>query len=278
MQPTKLPSQHKIIVERFVAACQTDARIVGAFLGGSYASGTADAHSDLDLYLITTDEAYAAFIAEKAVFIQQMGAPLFLEDWGTPHCYFFIFADGTEGELWIGQASRFQQIHSGAYTVLVDKQGILAGVDFPSHTADPIEQVETLRQLIMNFWHELGHFNKALARGQLWFAYGSLEIMRHICVNLARLRHNFADANAGDEPYFKLEQAMPVAQIAALQATFCPLEAAAIHQAGLVLCQFYRDAATTLAETHGLVYPAVLESVMMAQLATSDQAHLPAGI
>ena len=49
--------------------------------------------------------------------------------------------------------------------------------------------------MIMNFWHEVGHFNKALARNEVWFAYGSLETMRHICVSLTRLRHNFTDTS-----------------------------------------------------------------------------------
>ena len=264
-QQTKLLANHKTIVERFVAACQADARILAAFLGGSYASGAADAYSDLDLYLITTDETYAEFITKREVFVRGLGDPLFLEDFGNPHCYFFILADGTEGELWMGRQSHFKHIHGGAHTVLLDKQGILTSVDFSLHEADPTEQTEKLRQLIMNFWHEVGHFHKALARNQVWFAYGSLETMRHICVNLARLRHNFADEGVGEEPFFKVEGAMPVEQLAPLQATFCPLEIEAIRQAGAVLLQFYREVATALAERHGLVYPTALERVMLAQ-------------
>lgn len=263
MQPTKLSVNHQTVVDHFLAACQADARIVTAFLGGSYASGAADAYSDLDLYLITTDEAYEEFLAERDAFVRQLSEPLFLEDWGNPYCYFFVLADGTEGELWIGQQSHFQHIHGGAHTVLLDKQGILTGVTFPLHEADPAEQTEQLRQLIMNFWHEIGHFNKALARNQVWFAYGSLETMRHICVNLARLRHNFADEGVGEEPFFKIEGAMPVEQLAPLQATFCPLELEAIRQAGAVLVQFYREAATALAASHGLSYPATLDRVML---------------
>lgn len=263
MQPTKLPSNHKIILDRFVAACQADARIVAAFLGGSYASGAADDYSDLDLYLITTDEAYEEFLTEREVFVRGLGEPLFLEDFGKAYCYFFILTDGTEGEVGVGHASHFTHIHGGAHTVLVDKQALLTHVTFPMHEADPTEQTEHLRQLIMNFWHEMGHFNQAVARNQRWFAYGSLETMRHICVNLARLRYNFADADVGEEPYFKVEQAMPVEQLAPLQATFCSLELEAIRQAGVVLLQFYREVATSLAEAHGLVYPTVLEKLMM---------------
>jgi hypothetical protein len=264
--PTTLSSTHQTIVDRFVAACKADTRIVAAFLGGSYATGAADTHSDLDIYLITTDGAYAEFLAERESFVRKLGEPLFLEDWGTAHCYFFILADGAEGELWMGQESHFHHIHGGPYTVLLDKTGILTGVTFPKHGAAVTEQLETLRQLIMNFWHELSHFAKALAREQLWFAYGSLEVMRHICVNLARLRHNFADSGVGDEPYFKIEQAMPVEQLAPLQETFCPLDLAALRQAGQVIVQFYREVTSALAQSHGIPYPVALEHVMLARL------------
>jgi lincosamide nucleotidyltransferase len=265
MQRTNFPSNHQIVIDRFLAVCQADDRIVAAFLGGSYASGTADAHSDLDLYLITTDEAYESFLTERQPFVGRLGEPLFLEDFGKAYYYFMIFADGTEVELGVGHASDFQHIHGGAHTVLLDKQGLLTDATFPLHEADPTEQRENLRQLIMNFWHEVGHFHKALARNQLWFAYGSLETMRHICVNLARLRYNFADEGVGEEPFFKVEAAMPVEQLAPLQATFCPLEIEAIRQAGAILLQFYREVATTLAERHGLVYPAELARVMRVQ-------------
>ena len=263
---SSLPLNYQTVTDRFIAACNADDRIAAAFLGGSYASGKADAHSDLDLYIITTDEAYEAFVGDKEMFVHQLGEPLFLENWGAAHGYLFILADGVEGELWIGKASRFQHIHGGAYQVLVDKQGILDNAAFPLHKADPTEQLAKLRQLIMDFWHELGHFNKALARGQLWFAIGSLEELRNICVNLARLRHNLADPDVGDEPYWKIELAMPVEQLAPLQATFCPLELKAIRRAGQTLLDFYREVATILANTHGIPYPTELDRVIAARL------------
>ena len=95
---TTLLPHHQKIVDRFVAVCLADSRILAAFLGGSYAAGTADAYSDLDLFLLTTDEAYEAFLDDKNTFIQQLGEPLFLEDWGAAHYNTFVLADGTEGE------------------------------------------------------------------------------------------------------------------------------------------------------------------------------------
>lgn len=80
LQEIQLPNNHQGVTNRFVAACQADERVVAAFLGGSYAKDTADAYSDLDLYLITSDEAFEDFLAGRKVFIRLLGEPLFLED------------------------------------------------------------------------------------------------------------------------------------------------------------------------------------------------------
>src|SRR5579883_3048545 len=67
------PNPRQTVINRFVAACQSDERVVAAFLGGSYARDTADTYSDLDLYLITTDESYDDFFADREAFIRQLG-------------------------------------------------------------------------------------------------------------------------------------------------------------------------------------------------------------
>lgn len=261
-QEVPLPFNHRAVLDRFVSACQADARIIAAFLGGSFVSGTADIYSDLDLYLITTDGGYEDFLAERHAFIQVLGEPLFLEQFGVIHGLFFIFSDETEGELWIGRESDFLNLHEGPYRVLVDKQDILANVIFPAQPADFIEQTERLRRLISGFWHEMSHFVKAMGRQQLWFAYGQLEALRHMCVNLARLQYNFADAWVGDEPYFKIEHVFPVEQLASLRTTYCPMAYHKMLQAGLVIFRFYQDIAPSLAKTHGIIYQPILERMM----------------
>ena len=90
-----------------------------------------------------------------------------------------------------------------------------------------------------------------MGRRQLWFAYGQIEAMRQICVVLARLRYNFSDAYVGGgEPYFKIEQALPVEELSPLQATFCAVEYDAMLQAAHVLCRFYQEVAPSLAKAH----------------------------
>jgi len=260
------PQHHREFLDRFVEACRADERAVAAFLGGSYGRGAADAYSDLDLYLVTSDGTHDDFFAGREAFVRRLGEVVFLETFGSAVTLFFIFADGTEGELRIGRESLLHQLHSGPYTVLLDRNGILAGAVFTEPGSDPAEQRETLRRQVVWFWHELSHFITAMGRGQYWWAYGQIEALRLVCVNLARLRHNFNDPDVGTEPFFKVERALPEEQLAPLLATICPMEPDAMLPAALVIVRFYQELAPPLARAHGIAYPAGLERVMLDRL------------
>jgi len=256
---------HQEFINRFVVACQTDERVVAATICGSHVKGTADAYSDLDLGLVTTDEAFADFDARREDFIRLLGEPVFLEDFNEPNLIFFILSDGIEGHISYGCESQLNDIAAEPYTVLLDKKNILAGVVLTdtSHHRTQAEQRETLRCLIYWFWHDLSHFMAALGRGQLWWAYGQLHELRRYCLNLARLRHNFS---IRAEDYEKVELYLPIEWLSPLQTTFCPLESDAILQSALVIIRFYREYAHFLAQTHDMTYPADLDRVMSERL------------
>ena len=262
----QLPEHYQIILDRLVAICQTDERVVAAFLGGSFARGAGDAYSDLDLNLIMADAAYDDFFAGRAAFIEHLGPPIFLEDAeiGGADFVFFTFADGTECELGLGRESHFLHMHAGPYQVLLDPQGILAGVAFPWPSVAADEQLETLRRLIAWFWHDLSHhFITPLARGQLWSAYGGLEDLRRAGVNLARLDERFS---AEAEGYEKVEQVLPAERLTPLQETCCPLERERMLQAARVIVNYYEQLALPLAHAHELPYPTDLARIMRARL------------
>jgi lincosamide nucleotidyltransferase len=262
-----MPTHHQTVVARFVAACQADERVIAAFLGGSYAAGTADAYSDLDLYVITSDHTYEGFLAERRAFIEQLGEPYFLEDFAGhgAEFAFFMLSDGAEGELGLGRESHFTHLHGGPHWVLLDKRGILAGVAFPPHTVEQSLQDETLRRLISWFWHDLRHHVLTpLARGQLWSAYGGLEDLRRTCVDLARLSANFSAEAQG---YEKVEQAVPVERLAPLAATVSPVEREAMLRAARALVKVYEELAPPLAQAHGIAYPTGLARMLSDQLA-----------
>ena len=139
---SQLSPPHRLAIDRFVAACQADDRVVAAVLGGSYASGQADAFSDLDLAVITTDATFDDFFSAREGFMRVLGEPLFLESFDSPITLFAIFDDGTELELSIGRESQFDGILIGPYAVLVDKRGILSGAVFTGTRPTEAEQIE----------------------------------------------------------------------------------------------------------------------------------------
>jgi predicted nucleotidyltransferase len=257
------------VVSRFVDACSADDRVVAAFLRGSHARGEADEYSDLDLCVITRDEAFASVMAERTAFVRQLGEPVFMEDFGLDRIVFFILADGTECELVFGREGALKELEVGTFVTLVDKRGILDGAEFPLPHPDPDERREQLRQVLNWFWHDLSHFTAALGRGELWWARGQLEALRRYCVNLLRIEHG---VDAQEEAYEKLEEAVPVTELAALQPTFCPMERDAMLTAALDIVSFFREHAPRVAGAHGSEYPAELERLMCDRLDKLDLA------
>jgi predicted nucleotidyltransferase len=259
------------VVFRFVEACSADDRVVAAFLRGSHARGQADEYSDLDLCVITRDEAFGSVMAEWAAFVRQLGEPVFMEDFGLDRIAFFILADGTEGEVVFGREGALEELEVGTFVTLVDKRGILDGAEFPFAKPDPDERREQLRQVLNWFWHDLSHFMAALGRGELWWASGQLEALRRYCVNLLRIKHG---VEAQEEAYEKLEKAVPVSELAPLRATFRPMERDALLKAALDIVSFFREHGPQVAGAYGSEYPEELERLMCDRL---DELSLASG-
>jgi predicted nucleotidyltransferase len=258
-----LPPEQQAILHRFVSACQADERVILAFLSGSFARGSADPHSDLDFGLLTTDEAFESFTAQKEAFIHRLGIPVFLEDFDHIDSAFFVLENGCEVELAIAQQSKLAQLQCGFSKVLLDKQGLLPAGIFNLAPSVPMEQEEILRRQIYWFWHDLSHFTTAYSRGQLWWAAGQIETLRRICLTLAHLQHNFLAEVDSSDPYFKLDKILPAGDIAVLEASLCPLERKAMLRSARLLLTFYLGLAPDLARQHKVAYPKKLEQLMM---------------
>jgi hypothetical protein len=175
--------EHWAVIERFSRTCEQDERVLAAFLGGSLAAGRADEHSDLDLYVVTREEACAEFIERRQEFVAAWGDPTFVgitpdfEHLGFDMLH-FVLADGVNGEVAVGHPGNFRRMHGGAHRVLVDKAGVLQGAEFPLVSKSPDEQRTTGGRALSRFWlHVLG-LAKALARDQLWVAHWQLSQLR----------------------------------------------------------------------------------------------------
>jgi hypothetical protein len=143
-----LTRRHQRVIDRFADVCVRDDRILAAFVGGSIAAATADEHSDLDLYALIRPEAYDQLLSEHRQFVEQWASPVFLEhfDGFGFDMLVFILQDGIQGELGIAKPDKFLHIHGGAYAVLIDKEELLDGVEFPLQRPEREHQLRVFKE------------------------------------------------------------------------------------------------------------------------------------
>lgn len=131
-----IPEQATLAIERFAAACTSHPLVTAAFLGGSYAAGTATETSDIDVYTVSEADDYPPFFAERMRFVHSWTDDATLGD--VPNfeglgfdLVTFRCPNGVWGELALGHTGNLMQLHGGPHVVLVDKRGLLEGVEFP---------------------------------------------------------------------------------------------------------------------------------------------------
>lgn len=262
---------HRVLT-RFQMACQADHRVAAAFVGGSVATGTADEYSDLDLYLITQDSEYENFFATRTSFMEQLGDPVFLEDFNGFgfDMVLFIFRDGVKGELALARASSFQHIHHGPYQVLVDKLGLFEGVTFPIERVPLHEQRCNLERLLRSFWRYLYLLTGELGRYRLLTAANYLEGMRRQLAQICRLSVDFADVG-GHPP---VESLLSPQLIHELSQTYSRLEREEMVVATQRAVSLFQRVAKPLAQAQGVQYPESLELVVLARFQALDRAQV----
>jgi len=250
------------VIERFSAVCAKDERVLAAFVGGSLATGEVDHRSDLDLFVILASDSYEAFFAERREFVGSWANSVFLEDFNGFgfDMLVFILDSGLEGELSLAKEDRFLHLQGGPRRVLVDKEGLLENVEFPWQRPSEEDQIQTLRRHLNWFWRDLSLFTVALDRGQRWTAYGYLESMRRRCVNLARLKEDFASWADG---YEKVEHSVRGESLVDLESSFGDIDPDHMIRGAIQIIAFYRGIAPELAQRHDVPYPEEVEKLVL---------------
>lgn len=269
---------HGEAFHRFTTACQGDARILAAFLGGSHGAGTADAYSDLDLYVIIADESYDDFFADRNSFLRRLGKPVFREDFNGFgfDMMIFILADGVDGELVLERSSRVDNIQSGPFVTVLDRGGLLQERNFPIHLPSAAERADVLRMALLWFWRDIVHITRAIARDRPWTAYGYLEEMRHKCVDLLTLAQGqdeespeqFVPVNG----FAVLERVTYQAELALLRSSLGSLDRSALIASTRALIEIHQRLGSPLAQHYGLPYPDQLAAVALKQFDGMDAA------
>lgn len=163
------------------------------------------------------------------------------------HMLHFVAADGAWGEVALGYDENLLAIHGGVFRTLVDRTGVLDGVEFPLY-AQPQEEVAAEVATVLGwFWLDLLSFKQALGRGRPLAAATAIESMWRRCRSLLAA-----------VPTATAEQR----ETHLLLATFTAAEPAALLESVAELISLHRDVGRVAAERYGLDYPDMLARVV----------------
>jgi predicted nucleotidyltransferase len=258
--PSTVTEPDRSFLQRLVDRVRVDERVATLFMGGSHASGTADEYSDLDLYLITTDEGFERFRTERRDLMAALGELVFLEeheDFGFL-LILYIYRDGVRGEMALAPARDIDDVHSGPFEVLVDRTGVMDGRDFRSGL-DERTRAGIVRGALTWFWYERANLDVAIQRGHLWTAHYHLERCRERCLDLAWIRARPEVWPGGHE---KAERILGAETLARLAPTIVPLQREALSRASHAVTDFYREVGPEVAVACGVEYPAELDETI----------------
>lgn len=245
------------------AAERPDIRAV--LLTGSHARGDADALSDLDVELFTTDpERYAG--REWMAGIRPVWVHLGFEPApGRPtRNRLTIFAGGDKVDFLVGPvellerlAEGLDDLHERGYRVLLDRDGLAARLPRasgrPPVVALPTE--EELRDVVEEFWFEACHIPKYLRRGELWVVKHRDWTMKQLLLRVLE----WEAATRGVDPWHigtRIAEWAPPEVPERLQSAFGRYGAEDALRAFRATIDLFADVSRTVAARLDLSYPA----------------------
>jgi hypothetical protein len=182
-------AERDALLRRIEAALRADERVVAAWLAGSLGRGTADALSDIDLWVIVRDEAVDAVVAGPHAFVTGVGSPSLTID--VPQnappggAYMFTHFPGETGAHqvdWYWQAASRATRPEG--TALLFQASPVPPAQ-PRVTLAPAELQARLEEQLMEFWATVLVTAKAIGRGR---TTGFLRQADYLAQQLATLR------------------------------------------------------------------------------------------
>ena len=260
-----LPPGYAVLLDKFVAHCESDDRVRALWIGGSLARGDADEVSDLDLIAAVDDDAYDEFVGGWRAWLAEVAETVWAEPLRFLPGSFYAVTDRHERvDLVVEKASAIPTTFFRTRLVVLDKHGLDAAIPPPEPGAGP--SPEKVDWIVREFFRDYGMFDVGVVRED-WLL--GVEACRFISGLLYQL---FVEANAPVPPMGvkRWSDKLTPEQRAVL--TALPAAAAnresvmAAHEA---IARAFVDAARPICERLGVAWPDALEAVTLAHLRAS---------
>lgn len=259
---------HRKLLERALARFQGDGRVVGLIAGGSLAHGAADFYSDVDLYVLTQDEAFDEILAERGVTVEAVGSPLFTFDVdpmpGGSTDHIVVYEGPVKFDFMYLKEYDFKPTPKWAgCSVLKDASGRVGAVVARSEgLAPPQPTTEELVELNQKFWTWCWYVFGKIVRGELWEALDGIHSIR----SLALVPLLDWAAERPHEGYRRLERKTDPEAASRLMATVATVESQVLYAALQAEMELFRSLRAVLFERHGLSFDSTPEEVLESEM------------
>ncbi len=242
------------LLETAVQFFSADPDVVGIFLGGSLAAGSADAYSDIDLRVVVAAERHGHYVEQRREVPKQWPGFLFNE-WvpGAQHCVshfrpfgkidiFYYDVAALAPSPWYRLPIKTLHDPHGLVANLLERSAVL-----PFTVSEDDLDFSISKGLAAA--HEA--YRRAL-RGELFYALSLLDELRQHIMHADDWLHDRTPETA---VVAKFDMRGSPAVLAALKASYCPCETDAVVKALRVLAETYRAQIIGLHDKFGLLRP-----------------------
>jgi hypothetical protein len=232
------------VIERLREIVALDKRVLAAWIAGSFANGTADEYSDVDLHLLVEDSRLEEFGQQWPDLIHQIGPTVMDRPIGRVVGGYSIMPDWLHLDVVCHPVSTFDPAKLLGCLPLVDRNGLLpAG---PSPGPSPYGEPYFPADVVDFYYYLLGNLVVVLGRGELNLASNGSIMRRDIGLVPIMLAENGVRKTDGNKrlyPYLAdeqrafLEALPPVAADRDLIIAFDALVAAEVSRRGRALAR-----------------------------------------
>ena len=133
-----LPARYSELLQRVLAVLGGDERVKGIWVSGSWARGDADAGSDLDLLVATSDHGYSSLVESARLWWEELTPTVLLDRVPhAPNVWYSVTPDGRRLDIVIEKESDLARSPHRHRLALVDPEGLSALVPQPPSPTGP---------------------------------------------------------------------------------------------------------------------------------------------
>lgn len=240
-------SAQRDLIDRVTADLRDLQVVRGLWLTGSFGAGTADEHSDVDMFVLVPDTERDGLAGGWPGFVSRY-SPLLVKRLGGAPVYTHVLPGWLRWDVVIGTRTDLAAVDRRRVVELFNKDGAAPGS--PGHRGADLDAV---REITEEFLRVLGLLVVVLARGELVAGVSGSGLLRQLLTTLLRYRVE-GDRLSGA---LHLSRVLPADQLAALAALPVPApDRNSVIEAHLGCARLFLPVARQLLRE---AYPAELE-------------------